>query len=268
MSIEKIKLTFLGTGTSHGVPMIGCSCSTCLSADPRDKRTNASIMLTVSEKNILIDCSRDFRQQALRHKLDRVDYVLITHPHFDHVAGIDDLRVYSEKQDAPVPLFGSQKHLNYLKSYIYHYLFDGTAQEGEVIAKLELIAVDSRFMLQEIMFEPLLVYHGEMEIFGYKFFNCAYISDVSYIPETTLSRLYDLELLILDSTRYRPHSTHFNLKQALDIVSELKPRQTYLTHICHDILHRELEALLQDPQSEYYTPFPVNIAYDGLRLPV
>jgi phosphoribosyl 1,2-cyclic phosphate phosphodiesterase len=129
-----MKLTILGSGTSHGVPVIGCSCPTCLSEDPRDNRTNASLLIESSGQNILIDCGRDFRQQALRHQLERVDCILLTHTHFDHVAGIDDLRVFS-RHGPPIPLFGSPAHLAYLKTYIYHYLFDPTIQRG---AELEL----------------------------------------------------------------------------------------------------------------------------------
>lgn len=261
---EVVKLTFLGTGTSHGVPMLGCSCRTCQSSDPRDKRSNASILLSVGGKNILIDCGRDFHQQALRHHLDRVDYLLLTHVHFDHTGGIDDLRAF--RKNFPIPLLGKAEHLSYLKRYIYHYLFDRSAQKGGGLTQLEPIAIDDRFQLEGIQFEVLPVFHGELEIIGFKFLNCAYISDVSHIPKEVFERLYDLDLLILDALRYRSHSTHFNVGQALEIVRQLKPRQTFFTHICHDIRHQELEAVLQDPQSEYYTELSVRPACDGLVL--
>ena len=265
MERESIILTFLGTGTSHGVPMIGCECPTCCSDDPRDKRSNASLLLSVGRKNILVDCGRDFRQQALRQGLKDINYVLVTHTHFDHIAGLDDLRVYSRRERDSIPVLGLQEHLTYLKTYIFHYLFDGSAQVGGGLADLELIALDSHFLLEGIMFEPLPVQHGRLPVLGYKFLNCAYISDASLIPEATLKRLYGLDILIIDALRYRPHSTHFNLEQALRLIAELKPARSYLTHIAHDIRHRELDEKLKDPDSEFYAP-GVEPAYDGLTL--
>jgi phosphoribosyl 1,2-cyclic phosphate phosphodiesterase len=265
MERENIILTFLGTGTSHGVPMIGCDCPTCRSDDPRDKRSNASLLVTVRGKNILIDCGRDFRQQALRQGLKEVDYVLVTHTHFDHIAGLDDLRVYSRRERGPIPVMGHQEHLSYLKTYIFHYLFDGSAQLGGGLADLELIALDSHFLLEGIMFEPLPVLHGRLRVLGYKFLNCAYISDVSEIPESTLKQLYGLDVLIIDALRYRPHSTHLSLDEALKLIAELKPAKTYLTHIAHDMRHSELEERLRDPDSGCFAP-GVEPAYDGLTL--
>jgi phosphoribosyl 1,2-cyclic phosphate phosphodiesterase len=265
MERENIILTFLGTGTSHGVPMIGCGCPTCRSEDPRDKRSNASLLLSVGAKNILIDCGRDFRQQALRQGLKNVDYVLVTHTHFDHIAGLDDLRVFQRRRQGAIPVLGHQEHLSYLKTYIFHYLFDGSAQLGGGLANLELIALDSHFLLEGIMFEPLPVLHGRLNVLGYKFLNCAYISDVSLIPEATLQRLCGLDVLIVDALRYSPHSTHYNLDQALRLIAEIKPARSFLTHIAHDIRHRELEDKLADPGSGCYAP-GVQPAYDGLTL--
>jgi phosphoribosyl 1,2-cyclic phosphate phosphodiesterase len=265
MEREKIVLTFLGTGTSHGVPMIGCDCPTCRSDDPRDKRSNASLLLSVGGKNILIDCGRDFRQQALRQGLKDVDYVLVTHTHFDHIAGLDDLRVFQRRERGAIPVLGSEEHLSYLRTYIFHYLFDGSAQVGGGLADLELIALDSHFLLEGIMFEPLPVLHGRLPVLGFRFLNCAYISDVSLIPEATLKRLVGLDLLIVDALRYSPHGTHFNLEQALRLIAELKPAKSYLTHMAHDIRHRELEERLRDPDGGSYAP-GVEPAYDGLSL--
>ncbi|MBA7567068.1 Ribonuclease BN [subsurface metagenome] len=194
-------LTFLGTGTSHGVPMIACSCPTCTSADPRDVRTNASVLISVGGKNILIDCGRDFHQQAVKHRLDRVDHVLLTHTHFDHIAGIDDLRVFTSRRREPIPVFGMQDHLAYLRTYIYHYLFDPNVQKGGGIADIDLVTVNGRFLLEGVLIEPLPVYHG-----------------------------------------------------------------SYFTHICHDVLHEEVEKDFSDPDSPYCSSLEVHLAYDGLRL--
>jgi phosphoribosyl 1,2-cyclic phosphate phosphodiesterase len=262
-----MKLTILGSGTSHGVPMIGCSCPTCLSEDPRDSRTNASLLIESRGKNILIDCGRDFRQQALRHRLERVDYILLTHAHFDHVAGIDDLRVFS-RHGRPIPLFGSQAHLTYLRKYIYHYLFDSTIQRGGGVAELDLVAVGERFLLEGLMFETLPARHGEIEVYGYKFGRCAYLSDVSRLPNSTLQKLYDLDVLVLGALRHTPHPTHFTLSQALELASELKPRRLFFTHLCHDVLHAEVEEAFGRRGSPYYTPLDAHLAYDGLQIEV
>ena len=262
-----MKVTFLGSGTSHGVPMIGCACPTCLSADPRDKRTNASLLVQRGDKNILVDCGRDFRQQALRHGLDRVDYLLLTHTHFDHVAGIDDLRVFNRRGE-PIPLLGSQAHLAYLKKYIYHYLFDPGIQRGGGVTFLDLVAVGERFQLEGLAFETLPALHGGIDVLGYKFGGCAYLSDVSSVPASTLQKLYGLDLLILGALRHTPHPTHFTLSQALQVAAEVKPRRVYFTHLCHDVAHAEIEQAFREPGSPYFTSLDAHLAYDGLALEV
>ena len=267
MEAETVTLTFLGSGTSHGVPMIGCDCPTCTSADERDRRLNSSLMISAPGKVILIDCGRDFRAQALRFRIPRVDYLLLTHTHFDHIAGMDDLRVYTGRQGAPIPVLGRAEHLNYLKKNIYSYMFDRPGDGGGV-ARLELIAVNGPFVLEGIGFEPLRVLHGTQEILGYRFLNCAYLTDVSAIPKETQAALYGLEVLILDALRYRPHSTHFNLEQALEVVRLLRPRRTFLTHIAHELRHAEVEEQLKKPGGPFYLPHDVALAYDGLTVQV
>jgi phosphoribosyl 1,2-cyclic phosphate phosphodiesterase len=264
-----MKLTFLGSGTSHGVPMLGCSCRVCKSSDPRDNRTNASLLIEVRGRNVLIDCGRDFRQQALRHRLERVDHLLLTHTHFDHIAGIDDLRVFNRPGD-PIPVFGNAKHLSYLKTYIYHYLFDPAIQRGGGITELDLVAVNERFLLEGLLFETLPAFHGEIEVFGYKFGGSAYLCDVSFVPQPTLQKLYNLDLLVLGALRHTPHPTHFSLAQALELVAEVKPRRAFLTHLCHDVLHSEVEASFREPDSPYFAPGAgeVHLAFDGLTLEI
>jgi phosphoribosyl 1,2-cyclic phosphate phosphodiesterase len=259
-------LTFLGTGTSHGVPMIACSCPTCTSPDPRDVRTNASVLISVENKNILIDCGRDFHQQAVKHRIDRVDHVLVTHTHFDHIAGIDDLRVFTARRRESIPVSGRPDHLAYLRTFIYHYLFDPNVQKGGGIADIELVALNGRCLLEGVLIEPLLVYHGSMEILGYKFGNSAYLSDVSMIPNGTLHKLYGLDILILGALRHTEHPTHFNISQALAVVSKVQPKRSYFTHICHDILHERVENSFSDPDSPYCSSLEVHLAYDGLSL--
>jgi phosphoribosyl 1,2-cyclic phosphate phosphodiesterase len=259
-------LTFLGTGTSHGVPMIACSCPTCRSTDPRDTRTNASVLLSTRGKKILVDCGRDFHLQALRQRIDHVDYLLLTHTHFDHIAGIDELRVYTARRRVSIPVFGKPEHLSYLRNYIYHYLFDSGVQWGGGIASIELVALNGGFNLEGIQIEPLTAYHGSMEILGYRFGNIAYLSDVSAIPEETRGKLLGLDLLILGALRHTEHPTHFNITQALGVVAELQPKRAFFTHICHDILHETVDRQFSDPGSTYYSPVDVHLAYDGLTL--
>jgi len=194
-----------------------------------------------------------------------VDYLLLTHVHFDHVAGIDDLRVFN-RHGQPIPLLGSAAHLAYLKTYIYHYLFDPAIQRGGGVTELELVAVSERFLLEGLLFETLPAVHGELEVFGYKFGGCAYLSDVSRVPEPTLQKLYNLELLILGALRHTPHPTHFTLSQALELASEVRPRRVYFTHLCHDVQHEEVEAAFRERGSPYFTPLDAHLAYDGLQI--
>jgi phosphoribosyl 1,2-cyclic phosphate phosphodiesterase len=262
-------VTFLGTGTSHGVPMIGCSCPTCLSADPHDKRTNASLLITCRGRNILLDCGRDFRQQALRERLTRVDYVLLTHTHFDHVAGIDDLRVFNRTRGEAIPLFGRKEHLDYLRTYIYHYLFDDNVQKGGGVTELDLVALDGRFLLEGMVVEPLPVFHGSLPILGFRIGALAYLTDVSAIPQSTLQRLYGLDLLVLGALRQTTHPTHFCVEQALEVARQVRPRRTLLTHIAHDLKHADWEARLGEPGGPGGAGTPeTHLAYDGLTLEI
>ncbi len=263
---ETVRLTFLGSGTSHGVPVIGCHCVTCSSPNPKDNRTNASLLIERRGKNILIDCGRDFRVQAIREDIRRLDHLFLTHTHFDHVAGIDDLRVYNYRQSEPIPIYGKEGHLRYLEKYIFHYLFDDGIQKGGGVSHLEPIPLNGPLKIDGLLFEPITVFHGRLKIYGYRFGACAYISDVSFIPDETLEKLEDLEILIIDALRFRSHPTHFNFEQALEIAIRLKPSRTYLTHMCHDILHDEVEQGLQNPSSGYSSTLPVYLAYDGLSL--
>ena len=261
-------VTVLGSGTSHGVPMIGCDCATCRSTDPRDKRTNASILVDVGDAKILIDCGRDFRNQAIRERIRRVDHVLITHTHFDHVAGIDDLRVFNYIQRKRIPLYGRVQHLEELRLHTYHHLFDPSIQRGGGIAELELIPLEGPVTLGGVPFIPLTVHHGRLEILGFRFGDAAYISDVSAIPEPTIAALGGLELLIIDALRFRPHGTHLSISEALALVDRLRPRRTFFTHICHDVLHEEVEQGLRERLSGYWAPGEVHLAWDGLRVAV
>ncbi len=257
-----VRVTVLGSGTSHGVPMIGCECATCRSADPRDKRTNASLLVSAGESRILLDCGRDFRVQALRQRLARLDALLLTHAHYDHVAGMDDLRVFTSRGRGSLPVYGPADHLQYVREHAFRYLFEGrTAHRGGGVASLDLRPVDGPFEVCGIEFRPIPVLHGNTEVFGYRFADCAYLPDVSRLPQAAVEALGGLRLLVIDGLRYRSHVSHLSVDEALSVVRGLAPRRALLTHICHDVLHADLEArLLRENGAR------VGVAYDGLEI--
>ncbi|MEH6452500.1 MAG: MBL fold metallo-hydrolase, partial [Psychromonas sp.] len=235
--MSEISVKFLGSGTSHGVPMIACDCETCTSTDIKDKRTNASVLISFDGNNILIDCGKDFRNQAIQHKIMNISAVFITHNHSDHTSGIDDLRAFNRVQEGSIPVFGNKDHLEEIKNYTFRYLFSEETQKGGGIANITLNPIDQVTRVEGMDIEPLNVTHGGIDIFGYKFKNCAYITDVSFIPDETIEKLQGLDILIIDALRFDKHPTHFNVRQALQLAEQIKPKKTYFTHICHDIMH-------------------------------
>ncbi|MBF0199195.1 MAG: MBL fold metallo-hydrolase [Planctomycetes bacterium] len=260
-------LTFLGTGTSNAIPMIACDCQTCTSHDPHDQRGNSSLLITTTKgKNILIDCGKDFRIQAIREKVKNINAVLLTHDHADHIMGLDELRVFNHLQKESIPIYGKEDHLSNIKNYTFRYLFDSSTQKGGGIAKLELMPIMNEVRIDEIDFKVLVVKHGKLDIFAYRFGDMAYISDVSEIPPQTMAQLQGLDLLILDALRFREHSTHFNFTKALETVAFLKPKRTFFIHMSHDVKHHETQALFKDPKSEYFSKHDVSLAHDGLKL--
>lgn len=261
-----MKVTFLGTGTSHGVPLIGCDCETCLSDDIKDKRFNSSVMIEHDDKVVLIDCGADFRHQALKYNILKINSVVITHNHFDHIVGLDNLRVYNHRQKQTIPIYGSSDHLNYMKKYIFHYMFGDAIQKGGGISELELNAVSGVFDVDGITFTCLPVKHGKMSIYGYRFNDISYLSDVSFIPDETIDLIRGSKILIIDALRYRSHSTHFSVADSLSVIEKVKPEKAYFTHMCHDIRHAVLLKELQDKNSEYYINVDVEPAYDGLSF--
>jgi phosphoribosyl 1,2-cyclic phosphate phosphodiesterase len=250
-----MKVTFLGTGTSTGVPVIGCRCRVCTSGDPRNRRLRPSILLEFGDRVVLVDSSSDFRQQALLHRIDRLDAVLYTHGHADHVMGLDDLRIYNFRQKSDLPVYGSEGTLRDLKRTFW-YAFTET-QEGGGKPRLDLRAVDGPFDLFGLRLEPIPLWHGDLEVLGYKVGRFAYCTDCNRIPAPSLSALRDLDILVMDALRPTPHPTHFSLPETLSLLSELRPKVAYLVHMSHDIEHAETEATL---------PVSVHLAYDGLAL--
>ncbi|MGH9403952.1 MAG: MBL fold metallo-hydrolase [Terriglobia bacterium] len=250
-----MRLTFLGTGTSTGVPTLGCRCSTCTSADPRDQRTRSSVLLEYGGRAVVIDTSPDFRQQGLREGLNRLDAVVFTHTHADHVFGLDDVRVFNMRQKAAIPIYADSRSIGNIRR-IFDYIFRGDYASGG-IPRLDPRLIDGPFELWGVRMIPLPVLHGELPVLGFRFGNTAYITDFSVIPESTLALLEGVDVLILDALRHQPHPTHSTLEQSLGIVERVKPGRAFFTHIAHELAHEATNASL---------PPGAQLAYDGLKV--
>lgn len=250
-----MRLTFLGTGTSTGVPTITCRCKVCTSTDPRDQRTRPSLLVEFDGRVVLIDTTPDFRQQALREKMERLDAVVFTHGHADHVLGLDDTRVFYFRQQVPLPIWADQRSMETLRT-IFTYIFNATYKYGGV-GKLDPHLIDGPFDLWGLKMIPVPVLHGDLPVLGFRFGQVAYVTDFSTIPETSLPLLEGLDVLVLDALRHKPHPTHSNIEQSLALVERLKPRQALFTHIAHELGHEETNALL---------PPHVRLAYDGQQV--
>ena len=250
-----MKLTFLGTGTSTGVPILGCRCRVCTSPDPRDSRTRPSVLLEFDDRSIVIDTTPDFRAQALRQRMERLDAVLFTHSHADHLLGLDDVRPFYFRQQVPIPIFADAQSMQDIRR-IFKYIFDGTYAYGG-LARLAPHIIDGPFETVGQKFTPVPVLHGDLPILGFRCGKTAYITDFSKIPDESLGLLEGLEVLILDALRPIPHPTHSSINQSLGWVELLRPKRAYFTHIAHEVCHQEIEATL---------PARVRLAYDGLEL--
>ena len=250
-----MRLTFLGTGTSTGVPTLACRCPVCTSSDPRDKRTRPSVLLEFDGRAVVIDTAPDFRQQALREGMERLDAVLFTHTHADHVLGLDDVRVFYFRQRQPIPIYANSRSMDDIRR-IFSYIFDQTYPYGG-IAKLDPHIIDGPFDLWGERLIPLPVLHGNLPVLGFRFGKTAYVTDFSAIPDSTVPLIEGLDVLILDALRHKPHPTHSSLEQSLEWVERLKPRRAFFTHIAHELGHEATNAVL---------PPHVRLAYDGLRL--
>jgi phosphoribosyl 1,2-cyclic phosphate phosphodiesterase len=248
-------LTVLGSGTSMGVPTIGCACRVCTSSDPHDQRTRPSIMLEYDGRCVLIDTTPDFRQQAIREKIHRVDAILYTHAHADHILGLDDVRPLSFRRDARIPLFAHDATASAVES-IFRYIFDANYKYGG-IARVEMNRINGAVELFGARFEPVEILHGDAPIHGFRFGDAAYLTDFSEIPPQSMARLRNLDILFLDALRHNPHPTHSTVNNSLRLVDELKPRRAFFTHISHDLPHEETNRNFPDH---------VRLAHDGLRL--
>lgn len=250
--------TFLGTGTSVGVPVIGCDCDICHSAHPGNVRSRSSLHLKTPQRSVLIDSGPDLREQALREKLKAVDAVIYTHSHLDHIAGFDELRAFCWHREEPLPLYAGPENMEVLHR-MYPWAMKNTSRN---YVRPEAHILDGPFTLDDLEVVPVLLQHATVETFGFRFnfpsgHSLAYLSDVKVIPEASYDLLGNLDVLVIDALRYKPHGTHMNVEEALAAAARIDPRQTFLTHLAHDIDYRTALAEL---------PPTVTLAWDGLKL--
>jgi phosphoribosyl 1,2-cyclic phosphate phosphodiesterase len=255
---EHASILVLGSGTSVGVPMVGCRCKVCTSNDPHDKRLRPSVLLRLGDRRVLIDTSPDFRYQALRFGIDRVDAILYTHSHADHILGLDDVRPFNFLQKQAIPVYASQESLQVIER-TFEYIFDASPSESSR-PRLCLHCFEREpIQLAGIDFQPIRAFHGKGVVYGFRFGDCAYLTDHSDIPPESREQLANLDVLFLDALRRSPHPTHSTVEESLETVESLKPKRAFFTHISHDLLHASIEGRL---------PAGVHLAYDGLEIPI
>ncbi len=248
-----MRVTFLGTGTSRGVPLIGCGCKVCTSSNPKNKRLRPSILIE-SQANVVIDTSVDFRVQMLQHKVQQLDAIVYTHPHVDHILGLDDVYPFNFWSGKSLPIYGSAQTLKEVR-ITFRYLFEEERYPGT--ADVELIPIEGTFRIGDLEFQPIQVFHGQLPVLGFRVGRFAYVTDVSHIPEESLMQLQGLDCLVLDGLRYESHPTHFSLSQAAETAHRLGAHQTFLIHMTHEVDHDEGNTFL---------PESVKLAYDGQVL--
>jgi phosphoribosyl 1,2-cyclic phosphate phosphodiesterase len=254
-------LTVMGSGTSMGVPTVGCPCRVCHSSDPHDNRTRPSVLLSRGNQRVIIDTTPDFRFQALREKLDRLDAIVFTHPHADHILGFDDIRPFNLRQKSALPVYASAETLAVLKRTFAYAFTDEPAVS--TIPRVVLHVIEGPFELLRTLWRPVAAEHGYMKVLGFRVGSMAYLTDFSRIPAESKTLLEGVDDLVIDALRDEPHPMHQTVAQALELVKELRPRRAWFTHIAHDLPHQETnERLLREGFSN------VQLAYDGLTFEV
>jgi phosphoribosyl 1,2-cyclic phosphate phosphodiesterase len=252
-----MRVTFLGTGTSTGVPVVGCSCRVCTSSDPRDQRLRQSVLLEAGGSYGLIDTSPDLRLQLLRRPIPRLDYILYTHSHSDHLMGLDDIRPFNFRQREPIHAYANAQTAKAVRR-AFGYIWDTSSQIGGGKPQLDLHEVDGPFSHDGVEITPIPVDHGDWTIFGFRIGAFAYITDTNGIPESSMRLLEGVEVLALDGLRPAPrHPTHFVISEAVASAQKIGARETWLIHLTHEVMHREVEATL---------PEGIRLAYDGLVI--
>ena len=253
-----MKLTFLGTGTSQGVPVIACNCHVCQSVDFKDKRLRSAIHVEIENQSFVIDTGPDFRQQMLRERIKRIDAILFTHEHKDHTAGLDDIRSYNFRQEMDMPIYGHERVIKQLKKE-FAYVFAEHKYPGA--PRIEINSIDNTpFSINGITIIPIEVMHHQLSVFGFRFDDMAYITDAKSISEDEKKKLSGLKILVLNALQKSPHISHFTLAEATEMALEIGAEKTYLTHISHNLgAHRDVEKELPDN---------IHLAYDGLKISI
>jgi len=255
---NKLSVTFLGTGTSIGVPIISCDCNVCTSTNLKDKRLRTSVLLSYRDKNIVIDCGPDFRMQMLNAGVKDLEAILFTHEHRDHIAGLDDVRAFNYILKKPIHLYLSDRVLDNVRTE-FPYIFNPGDYQGAPILKLHLLE-NEEFDVAEMHFQPLPVLHSDIPVFGFRIGDFSYITDANFIPEKTLRKIKGSKILVLNALRKRKHPSHFCLSEAIKIIEIVKPEKAYLTHLGHYIgLHDEVNLEL---------PSNIELAYDNLKIEI
>jgi phosphoribosyl 1,2-cyclic phosphate phosphodiesterase len=255
-NIKKVKITFLGTGTSQGVPVIACECAICLSGDTHDKRLRTSLLLETDEVTLLFDAGPDFRQQMLREDVRKLDAILITHEHKDHIAGMDDVRAFNYKSQDAVDIYAEERVQKAIKKE-FSYVFAEYHYPGIPRMRLNDIP-DFGFIVKGISVIPIRVRHMNLEIYGFRIGNFAYITDANYIPEQSKEKLYGVKYLVINALRKEKHISHFSLREAIDFIREISPKKAFITHMSHQMgLHSVVSEEL---------PQGIVLAYDGLSI--
>ena len=253
-----IKVTFLGTGTSLGVPIIGCECDVCTSNNPKDKRLRSSVMVETQGQSILIDCGPDFRTQMLREKITRIDGILITHEHRDHIAGLDDIRAFNYLQNRAIPIYAEKQVLDAVKLE-FSYAFSETRYKGAPKIDIKEVATEV-FNIGDVQIMPIRVFHASMPILGFRIGDFAYITDSNKISEFEMQKLVGVKVMVLNALRYKPHFSHFTVDEAIEVINKISPDKAYLTHLSHFIGKID--------ETNKKLPDRINLAYDGLVVDI
>jgi phosphoribosyl 1,2-cyclic phosphate phosphodiesterase len=260
-----MKAVILGSGTSQGVPIVGCNCPGCTSKDPRDKRLRVSVFIETDVKingkplRILIDTSPDFRQQMLKYNITDIDAVLYTHYHVDHIMGLDDIRQINQLHRKEVEVYSNKETSERIRQ-TFSYIFDENTYKGGGIPRIKINEIsEGKFSVLGLEVTPLIYNHGPTMVYGFRLGDFAYMTDCNYIPESEFEKLAGLKVLILDALRYKPHPTHFSIDEAVEAARRIGANQTYFTHMTHDVVHAEANAKL---------PEGIELAYDGLEFEI
>lgn len=252
-----MKIRFLGTGTSQGIPVIGCECPVCISDDPRDERLRCAILLKINKQHLVIDIGPDFRQQMLRAKINRLDAILLTHEHNDHIIGMDDVRPFNFFSRKDMPVYARSRVQEDLKKR-FPYIFSDHPYPGAPSVILQNIDTNDPFQIGDTTIIPIDALHGKLPVLGFRIGNFTYLTDIKTIKDSELAKIKGTELLVISALHQHQHHSHLNLNEALEIIQKIKPTQAYLTHLSHKMgSHKSVEALL---------PPNVSIAYDNLEI--